>query len=207
MDTDRRLRDTASSSVYPMSTSPETRPTDDDEESEEEGENNEEGMESEGVEEIERSELIPEKGEGHMHEREPFLKRDKVLAASDGHNIGGQKWPKLGLDCTEGRMVRFQEKPWICKLTLLLESDRLFSGMCSFVWSLKLISFIQFDGECSVMVGKLSQFPTSAHSQFSILNDICVPQCTLGLRRFGLGGFHAQKNLVLPQLYAFNKGS
>lgn len=65
----------------------------------------------------------------------------------------------------------------------------------------------QFDGEYSVMVGKLSQFPTSAYSQFGILNDICVPQCTLGLRWFGPGGFHAQKNLVLPQLYALNKGS
>lgn len=109
MDTDRRLRDTASSSVYPMSTSPERRSTDDDEESEEQGENNEGGMDSKDVEETERSELIPEKGEGHMHEGEPFLKRDKVLAASDGHNSGGQKWPKLALDCTEGGMVRFQD--------------------------------------------------------------------------------------------------
>ncbi|KGB74296.2 hypothetical protein CNBG_0134 [Cryptococcus deuterogattii R265] len=137
--------DTASSSVYPMSTSPERRSTDDDEESEEEGENNEGGMESKDVEETERSELIPEKGEGHMHEREPFLKRDKVLAASDGHNIGGQKWPKLGLDCTEGGMkvidcsacggrvhwacagldpaVSMLNKTWCCPSCTLLKKD------------------------------------------------------------------------------------
>lgn len=109
----RQPRDTGSS-LYPMSSSLERRLADDDEESEsEEEEENEEETESEEAEETESSELIRENGEGHMHEKEPSLKRDKVLAASNGHNVDGHKWPKLGPDCTEGRMVCLLEKSYM----------------------------------------------------------------------------------------------
>lgn len=127
----RPIRDTGSS-LYTMGSSPERRLTDDDDETGEEEENGEE-TESEEAEETESSALIREDGEGRiMEEKEPSLKRDKVLAASNGRNAGGHKWPKLGLDCTEGRMVCLSRQI-LYKLTPLLESDRLYSGMSSYI--------------------------------------------------------------------------
>lgn len=139
------LESDTGSSLYPMGSSPERRLTDDDDETGEEEENGEE-TESEEAEETESSALIREDGEGRiMEEKEPSLKRDKVLAASNGHNAGGHKWPKLGLDCTEGRMkvidctacdgrvhwacaglnpeVSMLKKSWYCPSCTLLVKD------------------------------------------------------------------------------------
>lgn len=111
MEIHRQPRDTGSS-LYPMSSSLERRLADDDEESEsEEEEENEEETESEEAEETESSELVRENGEGHMHEKEPSLKRDKVLAASMVTMLTVINGPNLGRTVRKDAWYVFWRNP------------------------------------------------------------------------------------------------